>query len=56
MTIQFVTFFSTLCELARKEYLAEKSGDSELIEKAKNAHEAYRELCLKSKMIIPNER
>lgn len=51
-TLQIKTHFSTLLRLAREEYLATQTGDKELIEKAKEAHEAYRQLCLKHDMEI----
>ncbi len=46
MTIKTITYFSTLCKLAREEYLAGISGDPKALEEAKKAHECYKSLCL----------
>ena len=49
MTIQVVTYLDTLFKLAHELGKARKSGDKEAIEKANEAHEAYRKICLDSK-------
>jgi hypothetical protein len=57
MAIEVVTFFSTLCKLARAEYEANISGDIEKYEKAKQNHENYRTMCLNcNKMIVDTRR
>ena len=44
--IEIVTNFGTLLRLARAQYEAEQTGDIDLIERARRAHDAYKELCL----------
>lgn len=48
MTIEIVTDFRVLMQLALAAAQAEKSGDKENIAKAVAEHYAYRELCLKA--------
>jgi hypothetical protein len=54
MAIKVVTYFSVLCSLARELAEAEKSGNQEKIEKAKVAHDNYKQLCLESDEMIIN--
>jgi hypothetical protein len=54
MPVKTVTFWSTLIKLAHEAGQAKLSGDEELIRKTTEAHDAYRDLCLKSdEMILP---
>lgn len=56
MPIKTFTFWSTLIQLAYEEGQAKLSGDPERIAKATEAHESYRDLCLKSdEMILPEQ-
>lgn len=57
MSIRIVTSFHTLLHLARKLYEAEQTGDANKIRLAKNAHDEYKDLCLKHEMSlnIPNK-
>ncbi len=48
MTIEIVTDFRILLEKARSLAKAESSGDIKEIEQARNDHDQYKELCLKS--------
>jgi len=48
MAIEILTDFRVLMQLARELGQAEKSGDAEVIAKAKAEHDAYRDLCLKA--------
>ena len=45
MSIEIVTDFRVLMQLARAARQAEKSGDKEAIAKAKAEHDAYKDLC-----------
>lgn len=54
--IKTVTFFTTLCRLAREEYEAKKFGSPEEARAAADAHYAYKQLCLSAdEMIVPGE-
>lgn len=46
--IKIVTSFAVLCRLARNLYEAECGGNQEEIDAALDAHDAYRDLCLKA--------
>lgn len=48
MTIEIVTDFRVLMQLARALGQAEKSGDQDAIAKAKAEHDAYKDLCLRA--------
>ncbi len=48
MSIEIVTDFRVLMQLARAARQAEKSGDKEAIAKAKAEHDAYKDLCLRA--------
>ena len=48
MTIEVVTDFRVLLQLARSMGQAEKSGDQEAFAKAKAEHDDYRDLCLRA--------
>lgn len=48
MTLKVITSFTVLMKYARELGEARKSGDKDLIEKAKMKHDEYRDLCLKS--------
>ncbi|HPV24774.1 MAG TPA: hypothetical protein PLJ65_11415 [Casimicrobium sp.] len=48
MSIEIVTDFRVLMQLARAAGQAEKSGDKEAIAKAKAEHDAYKDLCLRA--------
>lgn len=50
--LKIVTSFSTLMSLAREEGQAKLHGTKEEYEQAKQKHEAYKELCLKSDKVI----
>jgi hypothetical protein len=55
MSVEIITFFSTLMKLAKDVNKAKKTGDKEQIRLAEEKHENYRSLCLKSdKMVIPD--
>jgi hypothetical protein len=54
MTVKVITFFSTLCILARAEYEAKLSGNIKQYEEAKLAHDEYKKLCLTcDEMVLP---
>lgn len=46
MTIEIVTNFRVLMQLARNVAQAEKNGNQEALAKAKAAHDTYKDLCL----------
>ena len=48
MTIEIVTDFRVLMQLARAVGQAEKRGDQEALAKAKAEHDAYKDLCLRA--------
>ncbi len=48
MSIEIVTDFRVLMQLARAARQAEKSGDKEAIAKATAEHDAYKDLCLRA--------
>ena len=50
--IKTITYLSTLMQFAHELGQARLSGDSDKIEKAKKAHDSYKDLCLKSDEII----
>jgi len=52
MTIKTITSFKTLMLYAKELGKARASGDSERIEKAKKLHDEYRDMCLKSDMML----
>ena len=52
MTIEVVTDFRVLMQLARIMGQAEKSGDKAAFAKAKAEHDAYKDLCLRADMMI----
>ena len=52
--MKVVTYFTTLCRLARAEHEAKVSGSADDYATAKAAHEAYRQQCLAAdEMVIP---
>lgn len=62
MAIKTVTYFKTLMQLASKQVKAEQKYKSDpteenkaIFEKAKEEHENYRQLCLKSDEMIVQE-
>lgn len=50
--LRIVTDFRVLMRLAKEMGQAEKSGDHEVFAKAKVAHDAYKDLCLKADRMI----
>jgi len=46
--MKVTTNFGSLLRLARELYNAEKSGDLAQIEKARQAHDEYKKLCLEA--------
>jgi hypothetical protein len=52
MAIEIVTYFHTLCRLAREEAEARMAGDPEELARAIRAHEDYRQAVLASDSMI----
>ena len=52
MTIEVVTDFRVLMQLARIMGQAEKSGDKAAFAKAKAEHDAYKDLCLRADLSL----
>ena len=55
--MKVVTYFSTLCKLAREEYDAKKNGTPEEARAAEERHSAYKQRCLEAdEMVIFHSR
>ena len=55
MSVEIVTYWTTLLQLAKAQVDAEKDGNPVKIAEATRKHEEYRQLCLSAdKMVIPN--
>lgn len=54
MSVKVYTNFGVLLRLARALAVAERTGDVELIKKAKFEHDQYKELCISADEMLLN--